>query len=396
MEKAKYLIIGNGISALSAAKEIKQNDIDSNITMISNEEYPTYYRIKLTEALGKDMEEKDFIINDMSWYNERNINLILRKIVEKIHIDESSVTLDDGTKIKYDKLLIASGSSPFIPPINGKYKQGVFALRGLKDLELIRNNLKKGDKVTIIGGGLLGLEAAWALKSIGKTVSVIEFSPYLLPRQLDKELGEKLAKKLKENGINIYLDSTVEKIEGNDEATGIVIDSGEEIKSNTILVSTGIRPNIDLVRQTNISINKGILVDETLKTNIDNIYAAGDVVEYNNKIVGLWTTSMEQGKIAGANMSGKKMEYIEPKPFSSLRIGDIKLFSAGDILDYDQIYEYKDGKDIHHKIFVKDGSIHGAILFGDIKEMGKIKSMVFSKVDIEVYLKEGTNFQLVK
>lgn len=394
MDKIKYLIIGNGIAGLSAAKEIRKNDPQGSITMVSNEEFLTYYRLKLTKSISKNVEAKELIINDQLWYDENNINVILSKIVEKIDIENNLVVLDNSKEIHYENLLIATGARPFVPPIHGKFKEGVFALRTIKDLQYIKEFLKDKKRVTIIGGGLLGLEAAWALKELGMIVSIIEFAPYLLPRQLDKELGDKLMKKLEQMGMRVYLASTAEEILGESKATGILINSGEIVKSDAILVSSGIRPNLDLVRDTDIAFDKGIKVDSNLKTNIDNIYAAGDVVEYDNMVIGLWTTSNEQGKIAGKNMTGGHDEYNHPKLFTSLTMGDINIFSVGNILDYDEVYEYvEEGKDIHHKLYAKEGKVTGAILFGDIKQQNNLRNAVFSQINVEDYLQTGISFK---
>ena len=393
MDKTKYLIIGNGIAGLSAAREIRKNDPEGTITMVSNEEYLTYYRLNLTKSLSKDTNPDELIINNQSWYDDRNIKVILSKIVEKIDTKNNIVVLDDSNTINYEKLLIATGAKPFIPPIHGKFKEGVFALRTLKDLKYIEEYLKDKDRVTIIGGGLLGLEAAWSLKELGKHVNIIEFAPYLLPRQLDKELGDKLASKIEEHGLRICLPFTADEIIGDTKAEGIIINNGDIIKSDAILVSSGIRPNLDLIRDTDIIFDKGIIVNSNLLTNIDNIYAAGDVVEFENMVIGLWTTSNEQGKIAGANMTGKKEEYNHPKLFTSLNIGDIEIFSAGDIQVFDQVYEYNDlSKDIHHKLFTTDGKITGVILFGDLKQMNNLRNAVVSNMELEEYLKIGISF----
>lgn len=393
MEKVKYLIIGNGIAGLAAAREIRKNDKLGSITMISSEEYLTYYRLRLTKSLSKDTNPEDLVINSQSWYEDRNIKVILSKIVERLDTRDNIIVLDDSSIIKYDKLLIATGAKPFIPPIHGKFKEGVFALRTLKDLNYIKKYLLNTERVLIIGGGLLGLEAAWSLKELGKKVSIVEFAPYLLPRQLDKELGEKLAEKLEAHGMRVYLPNTAEEIIGDTKATGIIVNNGEIIKSDAILISSGIRPNLDLVRDTDIIFDKGIKVDSHLQTNIENIYAAGDAVEVNNMVIGLWTTSNEQGRIAGSNMTGNNEKYIHPKLFSTLSIGDIEIFSVGNIQDYDHIYEHKDAnKDNHHKLFVKDGKITGAILFGDISELNNLRNSVFSKMEIKDYLKTSKPF----
>jgi nitrite reductase (NADH) large subunit len=393
MKSVKYLIIGNGIAGLAAAKEIRNNDLDSTITMISSEEINTYYRVKLTEYISKDFIDEELLVSKETWYKEKDIEVILSKIVENIDINNNKIRLDDGQEIGYDKLLIATGSRPFVPAINGKYKEGIFALRTLRDLHEMKEYLKPLTDVSVIGGGLLGLEAAWSLKQLGKEVNIIEFAPYLLPRQLDKEIADKLEKKLLDNGFKLYLDSQAEEIIGEGKVSGIRLKDGREIESQTIVVSSGIRPNLDIVRDTTIEYDKGIKVGKDLRTNIANIYAAGDVVEIDGMVLGLWTAGNEQGKIAGANMTGKDLRYNQPKIFTTLQIGDIKLFSAGIINDFDKIYEYKDEEmDIHHKIFTKDKKIVGVILFGDLKEINALRNAVISNMRIDEYIKGDSRF----
>ncbi len=394
MEKARYLIIGNGIAGLAAAREIRTVDENGAILMVSSEPTLTYYRVKLTEYISKDFVDEDLLVSKENWYQDKNIKVMLRKFVEYIDIENNRVKLDDGQEVEYEKLLIATGSRPFIPPINGKYKEGVFALRTLKDLHYIRDYMKSCEDVSVIGGGLLGLEAAWSLKQLGKEVNIIEFAPYLLPRQLDKEIANKLEEKLSKMGFKVYLSSQAEEITGEGTATGIKLNGERNIKADAILVSSGIRPNLDLVRDTTIEYDKGIKVDKHLKTNIENVYAAGDVVEIGGMVLGLWTAGNEQGKVAGANMTGKELEYTHPKIFTTLQIGDIELFSAGVINDFDKVYEYKDEKeDIHHKIFTKDGKIVGVILFGDLKQINTLRNAVISNMDVEEYIEKDSRFK---
>lgn len=393
MHNVKYLIIGNGIAGLSAAKEIRKNDAKGSIMMISKEPYLPYYRIRLTEFLSKDFKDEDILVHKDDWYQKQDIKQLLSKIVERIEIEESMVVLDDGMEIKYEKLLIATGSRPFIPPIAGKFRQGVLALRTLKDLKYIKNYIDQRTDITIIGGGLLGLEAAWALKKLGKNVNIIELAPYLLPKQLDEEIANKLEEKLTEQGFNIYLSSSVEEILGEAMVDGIKLNHNRKIETHVVLFSVGIIPNIDIVRNTPIEFNRGILVDHGLRTNIENIYAAGDVIECHGDILGLWSASNEQGKVAGANMSGQSMKYDKPKPFTMLQIGEIKLFSIGNIQNFDSVYEYKnEDKGVHHKLFISDNRIIGGILFGDVKDMGKLKKAIAGKVTIESYLEESLPF----
>lgn len=396
MKKTKYLIIGNGMAGLAATREIRKNDEAGSITMVSNESSLTYYRTKLTEYLAKDFSDEELLVSKESWYKEKDIDVILSKIVEDINIKDNKVKLDDGKEIEYEKLLIAAGSRPFIPPITGKFKEGVFALRTLKDLNYIQEYLKECEEVTVIGGGLLGLEAAWSLKELGKKVNIIEFGPYLLSRQLDEEISNKLKEKLIEEGFTIYLNSQAQEVLGEGKADGLKLNEDREIKTDAILISSGVRSNLDLVRETSIEFDKGIIVDKNMKTNIENIYAAGDVAEVNGMVVALWTASNEQGKIAGANMSGSNLEYVHPKLFANLQIGSIKIFSAGNINEFESVYEYKDEeKQIHNKVFVKDNKVQGIILFGDLKDMNSSRNAVVSKINIDEFIKENSMFKKI-
>ena len=369
----KYLIIGNGIAGLSAAKEIRIKEKDSSILIISSENYLTYYRVRLTEALEKGIEKEELIVNNEAWYKENNIDIMLNTRVQTIKEDENKIVLENGEEISYEKLLLSTGGKPFTPPIKGKEKKGVFTLRTLEDLESIREYIKDKKDIVVVGGGLLGLEAAWAIKEQGKNVSVVEFAPYLLPRQLDEELGKKLEERLKAEGLNIFVPALTKEILGQESVDSIELDMDRTIKADAVIISTGIRANIEILEGTSI------------KTNIPNIYSAGDAAEYEDSIVGLWTTSMEQGKIAGLNMTGESLEYTGIKPFTRLSLKDIKIFSAGDISEYDELH-LNNEEENYKKIFTRDNKIIGGILFGDLKEMNSFKNSIFSNEDIDKYL----------
>lgn len=384
----KYVIVGNGIAGLSAAKEIRNIDKEGNITIITSEEYLTYYRVKLSHYISKSFDDDELLVNKKSWYDENNVEVILGKIVEKIDTEKKQVKLDDGKIVEYDKLLLANGSRPFVPPIGGKFKDGVFALRTLKDLRHIKKYFELCEDVTVIGGGLLGLEAAWAIKELGKKVNVVEFFPYLLPRQLDRELADIVSQKLNDNGLNLYFDAAAEEILGETKAEGLKLKDGRKIKTDAILVSAGIRPNIDLVRGTPIEFDKGVKVDKYLRTNIEDVYAAGDIAEVNGMVLGLWTAANDQGKIAGANMAGNNKEYKMAQPFTTLSIGDISLFSVGNIKDFTDVLRYDDG-DNRYRLYLTDNKLTGSILLGDISRMSKVRKAVNDNMDISEYVKAG-------
>ncbi|MTI67695.1 MAG: NAD(P)/FAD-dependent oxidoreductase [Firmicutes bacterium] len=388
--KTKYLIIGNGIAGFSAAEEISKRDENGTITIVSSEQYLTYYRVKLSHYISKDFTDKDLLVKKEDWYKEKNIDLILGSIVEKIDTDNNNIKLDDGREIEYKKLLLANGSRPFIPPVAGKYKKGVLALRTIKDLKHIKNYFNNCKNITVIGGGLLGLEAAWAIKKLGKDVNVIEYSPYLLSKQLDEELSNKFKDILEKKGLKFYLGAASEKILGENIVKGLSIKDGPEIKTDAVLFSTGIRSNISIAEGTNLNVGRGIKVDRYLETNIKNVFAAGDIAEINGVTLGLWTAANEQGKIAGINMTGENKEYTLPKPYTMLNIADTSLFSIGDVKEFDETLKFSDDeKFIHNKLYLKNKKIIGAVLIGDVSKMVKVKKAVNKNLDISKELQEG-------
>lgn len=378
-----YVIIGNGIAGLSAAETIRKRDENADITIVTNEEYLTYYRVKLSHYISKTFDDEEFVVHNEKWYQDKRIKVLLKTIVEGLDVENNAITLDNGKKLTYDKLLIANGSRPFIPPVQGKYKKGVFALRSLNDLKYAKNYLSYCKDITVIGGGLLGLEAAWSIKELGKNVNVVEFFPYLLPRQLDEELSKVFTNKLEERGLRLHLGAAVEEILGNTVVEGIKMKDNNEFKTDGVLFSAGIRPNLDLVRNTNIKYDKGILVDDGMRTNIDHIFAAGDVAEVNGVVLGLWPVAVEQGKIAGENMVGGEKVYKLPQSHTFTNIGDLSVFSAGNIQDFDKtLMEEENQQEKIYKLYIKENQLTAGALIGDTSKMLKVKKAVNNRTDI--------------
>lgn len=384
-----YVIIGNGIAGLSAAEEIRKNDRNGRIIIISEEEYLTYNRVKLSHFISKkEYSIKDLLVHDESWYIERKIEVLLDTKVTLIDTQTKEVITDNGEKIEYNHLLIANGSSPFIPPIEGAHKEGVFALRTVNNLSQIQKYVQKCKTVSVIGGGLLGLEAAWALNQLGKKVNIIEFSPYLLPRQLDEELGKYLQVELEKEGLNFYFNAAAEEIQGEKAVSGIKLKDGRTIESDAVLISTGIRSNIKIVEGTNIEAQRGILVDKCMKTNVESIYAAGDIAQYNGLVLALWSNAMDQGKIAGANMSGNIKEYKMPQPATTLLIGDTRMFSVGNVNNVEKQIKIQ-GENYFHKLFLDNERLIGGVLTGDIRKMAALKKAVNENKDISDMIDKG-------
>jgi len=379
-----YLIIGNGIAGLSATEEIRKKDKDATILIVSEEKSSTYWRTRLSHLISQEFEKDDLFVKKQPWYDERKIDEKLESCIEKIDFDKNVAILCDGEEIEYGKLLLATGARPFVPPITNINSKGVFAIRTITDLMNFKDYVKDKKKVVVIGGGILGLEAAHSALLLGKDVTVIESFDYLLSRQLDRESSEKLEKELNDMGIKTFTGKFTEEILAeNGIVKGVKLADGTEIAADAIMVQAGIRSNIDLAKNSGLDTERGIIVDDSLKTKYDNVYAAGDCAQIGDFTIGLWTSSQEMGKIAGNNMAGDKQMYEKPKPFSTLTIGDIKIFSAG-MNSGEGVEEVKAEKDGNiYKLFKLNDKYVGGILWGDIKYQNDIKDIVFFGKDLQ-------------
>jgi len=372
-----YLVIGSGVAGISAVKElIKKKNKKDKITVVSKEKYPFYYRPRLIEYLSGEVDIDDIIINDKNWFEKNNINLNLEEKVINI-IPEKKKVISEKNRYKYDKLLLANGAHCFVPPIKGTDRENVFTLRNAEDAEKIYKSVIEKEKAIVIGGGLLGLESAYNLSQAGLDVTVMERGSYLLNRQLDKKGAKTLQNKLENKGLNFVLNASTEQIKKKANNLEVIISEKGEYSAGLVLLSTGVRSNISLVKDTDIEVNKGIIVDENMKTNFKDIYAAGDVAEYNGKVYGIWPPSMKQGKVAGKNMMGTGSKFDGYVSSYSLKVAGVSLVSKGIIDDegYKSETTKENGK--YKKIIWKDDKIIGIILIGDFDD----KNQLISKVE---------------
>ncbi len=379
-----YLIIGNGIAGLSATEEIRKKDADAKILIVSDEKPSTYWRTRLSDLISKEFNDDDIYVKKEPWYSERHIDERLQTAVDKLDLDRNVAVLSDGEEIEYAKALLATGAHPFVPPIKNISSDGVFAIRTIDDLMNFKDYVNGKDKVVVIGGGILGLEAAYSAKLLGKKVTVIESFDYLLSRQLDQDLSQKLESTLNDMGISTYTGKNTSEILSKDgKVIGVKLDDGSTIDADAIMVQAGVRSNVEVAKNSGLEVDRGIIVDDTLQTEKENVFAAGDCAQIGNFTIGLWTSSQEMGKIAGHNMTGSNECYEKPKPFSTLMIGDTKIFSAG-ITSGEGIEEISSEKDGNiYKLFKMSDQYVGGILWGDIKYQNDVKNIVFYHEELE-------------
>ena len=291
----RYLIIGNGVAGTTAAEQIRKHDKQGEITILTDEDLPFYYRIRLNEYLAGDLEEAKLIAKQADWYSARKIRLQTGVRVTGGDPDKRSVTTDRNEEFPYDALLIASGSRSFIPPIQGADRPGVFSLRTVADAQRIISFCEKTDNALLIGGGLLGLEAGNGLRKRGKRVTVVEFFPRLLPRQLDDRGAARLQKLMEEMGFAFRLGAVTKEISGAGPVERVVLESGEAIPAGMVIISAGVRPNLEVAKCLGLACDKGIIVDSALRTSRPEIFAAGDVAEFGGVLYGIWPPAMQQG-----------------------------------------------------------------------------------------------------
>jgi nitrite reductase (NADH) large subunit len=381
----KYIIIGNGVAGSTAAYHIRKHDSNGDITIITNEATPFYSRIRLIEYLAGEAVEKDIVIYKREWYEKNNIRLLMNTTADKIDKEKKEVVTSKGERFRFDRLLIATGGFSFVPPITGSDKKGVFTLRTIRDADEIISYSKGMKKVLIIGGGVLGLEVGNALRKRELHITVIEFFPRLLPRQMDPEGAEILKTQMESMGFIFNLGARSKEIIGDDRAQGLVLEDGTTIDSDLIIISAGIRPYAELGRKLGLAVNKGLIVNDMMETDIKDIYAAGDLIEHRGMFYGIWPASEKQGEIAGINMAGGNALYEGTTMSNVLKIVGIDLAAAGDI-DADGKYESVIQKDtekyIYKKLVIKDNILSGAILYGDISGYRKILRAIDEKNDI--------------
>ncbi len=378
-----YLILGNGVAGTTAAENVRKQDKEGKITIVTDEESPFYWRLRLNEYLTGDLTEEALVAKKAQWYGDQRIDLKLKTLIAGADPNEKVVFTEDKQRLSYDSLLIATGSHSFIPPIKGSEKKGVFALRNIQDARRISVWAKDIEDVVLIGGGLLGLEAGNALLKLGKKVTVVEFFPRLLPRQLDIDGAQRLQKIMEKIGFSFRLGARTQEISGNDQVTGVLLEGGESIPSKMVIISAGVRPNLELAEPLGLENDKGIKVDEYLRTNRTDIYAAGDVAEFRGMPYGIWPAAMEQGQIAGTNMAGGNLVYQGTIMANSLKVVGVDLASAGDI-DAENEKESRvltDDK-IYKKIVMENNQIVGCIMLGDTKAFNKITKAMSEKKDI--------------
>jgi nitrite reductase (NADH) large subunit len=384
----RAVIVGAGIAGISAAESLRATSPMAEITVVSKECELPYYRLNLTRYLAGEICEEDLPIHTASWYEEQGVRLLLTAEAAAIHLDDHAVELHGGEKLPFDKLLLAAGAHPFIPPLAGADREGVTSLRTAENARHILAACRVGAKCVCIGGGLLGLETAGGLARQGADVTLLEGYGWLLPRQLNQRAGEILNGYVVATGINLRTNAITREIVGNGRVRGVLLDDGSVVPAELVVITTGIRSNSHLARQARLEVNQGVVVDNLLATSHPDVFAAGDVAEHHGHVYGIWGPSQYQGSIAAMNMVGGCVEFGGIPRSNTLKVLGMDLFSIGQINAEDasfRVFDHETDGRCFRFVF-RDSRLVGAVLLGDTKLTATVKRAVESGADFSELL----------
>jgi nitrite reductase (NADH) large subunit len=383
----RVLVVGNGLAGIIASKTLRELDPIADIDIFADESHHYYPRPNLIEFLAGNLSQPDLFAFSEEWFGNQNISINLEQPVLKLYPDSKEVELDGGKKEAYDVLLLANGAKSWMPPITGAEKKGVFTLRTLDDVLGILEWVEDNPNVVIIGGGLLGLEIARAIRSRVAMVQVVEFFPRLLPRQLDTEGASVLQSQIEGMGIKVRLGVVTEEILGKEKVNGLKFKSGEELEAQTAIVAAGVRPNIRLASEAGLETDKGIIVDDYLRTSDSDIFAAGDNVQHKDRIYGIIPASFNQARTAAFNIAGQEKKYAGTIPSNTLKVVGLNLTAIGQVTPEEGIYEefrkVIEEEGIYKKVVVKEGKLVGAIWMGTKEKVNEINRIILQQIDIE-------------
>jgi len=370
MSKEKLVLIGNGMAGVRTLEELLKLDADKyDITVFGAEPHPNYNRIMLSPVLAGEKTVDDIILNDAEWYAQNGITLKTGNPVTQIDRVYRHLKTESGEEFGYDRLLIATGSNPFIIPVPGHDKEGVIGFRDIADVETMLASSKQYKKAVVIGGGLLGLEAANGLMKNDMDVTVVHLLDTLMERQLDKPAATLLKASLEERGMRFLMEAQTAEILGDERVTGVKFADGAEIEADLVVMAVGIRPNMALAQEAGIHCERGIVVNDTMQTYDPRVYAVGECVQHRGTCYGLVAPLFEQAKVAANHLAQMGIAQYEGSVTSTkLKVTGIDLFSAGEFIEGegDETLVLQDpAAGVYKKLVVRDNKIKGAVMYGD-------------------------------
>ncbi|MFM0214622.1 MULTISPECIES: NAD(P)/FAD-dependent oxidoreductase [Paraburkholderia] len=385
--RSRLVVIGNGMAGMRTVEELLKLAPDLyDITVFGAEPYGNYNRIMLSPVLAGEKSVDDIILNSRSWYEENGIRLHAGDPVVAIDRMRRTVRSRDGVEAGYDRLLIATGSKPFLIPVPGHNLPGVIAFRDIQDVETMLDAARNHRHAVVIGGGLLGLEAANGLMRQGMSVTVVHVTDSLMDRQLDRSASALLQQALERKGLRFLLKANTAEIVGPDRVTAVRFDDGTEVPADLVVMTAGVRPNIDLAKQAGLHCERAIVVDDTLQTYDPRIYAVGECVQHRTATFGLVAPIWDQARVCGAHLAGAgHRRYVQRATATKLKVTGVELYSAGDFIggpDSEDLVLRDPRRGVYKRLVIEDNRVIGAVLYGDVKEGAWYFDLIQSRTDI--------------
>ena len=385
--RERLVVVGNGMAGMRTVEELlKLDPTRFEITVFGAEPHVNYDRIMLSSVLAGEKQIDDIVINSRAWYDENNIVLHAGDPVIAIDPRARTVTAGSGLTVGYDRLLLATGSKPIVPPIPGLNLPGVCAFRDIADVDTMIEAAANHKRAVVIGGGLLGLEAAWGLKRRGMDVAVVHLMPTLMERQLDEAAGKLLQRDLTERGIAFFTNGQTEEVTGTDRATGVRLADGREAPADLVVVAIGIRPETTLARAAGLEVNRGIVVGDNLATSDPDIFAVGECAEHRGQIVGLVAPIWDMARVCAHHLAGgEALVYTAQATATRLKITGIDVYSAGQLAageDEDEIVLRDARRGVYRKLVIRDGKVVGTVLYGDVNDGSWYFDLIRRRTDV--------------
>ncbi len=399
--QTRYLIIGNSIAGVSCIEGIREVDPKGKTLVVSDESILNYSRPLISYYLGGKVSCDNLSFREESFYRNNRIELLLDIRAERLDWKKREVWLNNGKRVSYHKLLIATGGTPIIPPLSGmeKVKEGIFTFTKISDTMKLLDYIEASQvkEAVVLGAGLIGLKCTEGLVEKGIRVTIIELADRILANTLDKEASQILEEALKKQGCSVIKGDTIEAIDSSRKRLrSLTLKRGGKLPTKLLVLAIGVKPDTDIVRDTPIKCDRGILVNRLMETNVQDVYAAGDVAQgwdflsHRNSVLALWPVAAHQGKIAGLNMAGQRVEYNGLFPMNSLELAGIPTISFGltnpPMEDGNEILVWRDKeKNCYKKVVLKKNRIVGAIFLGKIERAGIFLGLIRDRIDVSSF-----------
>jgi nitrite reductase (NADH) large subunit len=385
--KPKLVVVGNGMAGMRTVEELlKLAPHAYDITVFGAEPHGNYNRILLSPVLAGEKSVGEIMLHTREWYAEQGITLHAGDSVVRIDRRKRQVVAQSGLSVRYDRLLLATGSKPFIVPVPGHQLAGVIGFRDLSDVDTMLEASRRGGRAVVIGGGLLGLEAANGLLRRGMEVTVIHLAPSLMNQQLDAQAGALLKSTLERKGLRILLDANTSEIIGQDRVEAVRLADGTELAADLVVMAAGVRPNVDLARASRLHCERAIVVDDTLQTYDPRVYAVGECVQHRSSTFGLVAPIWDQAKVCAAHLAGAgHRRYVQQATATRLKVTGVELYSAGDIVGgegSEELVLRDRGNGVYKRLVVAGNRLTGAVLYGDVQDGPWYFDLIQSGADI--------------